>query len=554
MLRLLAIPAALLVLLAAAIVWSGSATESRAEFTFVNRGDIITLDTNQMSYLQDMRIAYCVWEGLCAYEPATLDPIPGAASRYDLSPDKRTYTFHIRPEASWSNGDPVTSNDFLFAWRRMLESPSEYTYLHFYVKGAEDYMSDFAANKNPDYKTVGVEALDSKTLRVTLNDPVPFFPDIAAFPPFMPLHRPSMEAFKERDEKTGRERYNAKFTRPPNLVGNGPFILKKWDFKRRLRLEKNPTYWDAKNVRTNSIEMAVVEDSLTQMLRYESGMVDWVSAVPTEVAAELRQKGRTDLKNFPAFGTTYLSMMIRPKLNNGQDNPLADIRIRYALAMSIEKKQITSTITRMDEPITNAFIPPNSFPGYNTPKGIDYNPTRAKQLLAEAGYPSGGTLPGVTYLYRSDIPTSKELAQNLSRQWKQRLNLDIPLESAEGKVRRERVNNKDYTLCTSDWYGDYADPSTFTDKYRSNSDNNDSVWINKEFDRLIFEATKEPDEQKRLRLLEKAETLLLGEAPIVPLYNLTIQYLFRDNVKGINPNPRNMTMFKGVYVARAPRP
>src|SRR6185295_3220718 len=121
--------------------------------------------------------------------------------------------------------------------------------------------------------------------------------------------------------------------------------------------------------------------------------------------------------------------------------------------------------------------------GYNSPKGIDYNPTRAKQLLAEAGYPNGGTLPGVTYLYRSDVPSSKELAQNLSRQWKQRLNLDIPLESAEGKVRRERVNNKDYTLCTSDWYGDYNDPSTFTDKYRSNSDNNDSVWINKEFDR-----------------------------------------------------------------------
>src|SRR5438552_8487238 len=159
MLRLLSSPLALLLLLVAAMAWSGSTAEKRADFVFVNRGDIITLDTNQMSYLQDMRIAYGIWEGLYVYHPETLEPIPGCATA-DVSPDKRVYTFHIRPQAKWSNGDPVTADDFIFAWRRMLESPGEYTYLHFYIKGAQAYMTKFAAGEPADFSSVGIESPD----------------------------------------------------------------------------------------------------------------------------------------------------------------------------------------------------------------------------------------------------------------------------------------------------------------------------------------------------------------------------------------------------------
>jgi oligopeptide transport system substrate-binding protein len=553
MLRLLSIPLALLILLAGAMAWSGSATSHRADFVFINRGDIITLDPNQMSYLQDMRMAYAMWEGLYTYEPITLEPIPGVASSADVSNDKRVYTFHLRPEAKWSNGDPVTTADFVFAWRRMLESPGEYTYLFYYIKGAEEYVTAYAKGETPDFATVGVEAVDKHTLRVTLNDPVPFFLDICAFPPFLPLHKPSMERFAQRDATTGRVRYDQKFTRPPFVVTNGPFTLRRWDFKRGLYLEKNEHYWDAASVRSKSIEMVVVEDALSQLLRYESGSVDWVASVPTEVAAELKTKGRTDLRNFSGFGTTYLSFMVRPKLNSGQANPLSDIRVRLAMGMVIDKQSIVETISRMGEIPARTFVPPKIFPGYEAQQGIGYDVERAKRLLAEAGYPNGGALPGVSYLFRSDLPSAKELAQNLTRQWKQKLNLDIPLESAELKVRRQRINDRDYTICSADWIGDYGDPSTFTDKYRSNSENNDSVWISKEYDRLVFEATKEADEQKRLRLLENAEKILLEEAPIFPLYYLTNQYLFRDEVKGVNTNPRNMTMFKGVYVERESR-
>jgi oligopeptide transport system substrate-binding protein len=556
MLRLLSIPLALLILLAGAMAWSGSATTSRADFTFVIASDILTLDTNQMSYLQDMRLAYSIWEGLYVYDGMTLEPVPGVAKSVDISPDKRVYTFHFRDDSKWSNGDPVTTRDFVFAWRRMLESPGEYTYLHYYIKGAEPYLKAYAEfvgdpkNKpRPDFASVGIEAIDAKTLRVTLDNPVTFFLELMAFPPFMPLHEPSMKPFAQVDPITGHTTYDGKFTRP-GVVGNGPYRLTAWDFKRRVWLEKSETYWDRANVKTRSIEMLVVEDPLGEFMRYESGDVDWIPTVPSEMAPELRIKGRKDLRIFDGFGSVYINVMIRPKFNDGRDNPLADIRVRQALAMAIDKNPIVQNITRMGEKPATNYIPPDIFPGFNVDPGIAFNPKRARELLAEAGFSGRRELPGVTYMFRSGNPTAAATAQNIANQWKANLGLEVPLEQMESKIARQRINEKGYSLATGNWIGDYQDPSTFTDKYLSTSANNDSAWINKEFDSLCAAATKEADPQKRYRLLERANRLIDTELPVIPLYTISNQYLFRDNVHGINTSPRNMTMFKGVWVDR----
>jgi oligopeptide transport system substrate-binding protein len=556
--RLLIIPLALIVLLAGAMAWSGGGGVAKpADFRFIPRGDVITLDPNQMSYLQDIRIAYSIWEGLYSPQPQTLEAVPGVASSVDVNENKTVYIFHLRPEARWSNGDPVTTKDFVFAWRRMLETPGEYSYLFYYIKGAEQYLKDFAAfvaepnvKPKPDFKTVGIEALDDHTLRVSLNNPVTFMLDLVAFSPFLPLHEGSMERFKEVDARTGVVRYNQRFTRPPNLVTNGPYKLVAWEFKRRLRLEASDTYWDKASVKSKSIESYVVDDALTQLMRYESGNVDWVSEVPTEIAAELIQKGRKDLKSFDGYGTMFLSIMVRPKLRNGQPNPLADLRVRQALAMSIDRKQIVETITRMGERPSTTYIPDNLFDGWRAPKGYEFDPQRARQLLADAGYPNGGTLPGVTYVFRTETAISRDLAQNFVAQWKRNLNLDIPIEGQERKILRQRLNDKDYTISLANWFGDYPDPSTFTDKYKSTSENNDSGWVNPRYDDLLEQANREADQAKRLRIFEQAEQILLDEAPIVPLYVITNQFLFRDNVKGINLSPRNMTLLKAVEVVR----
>src|SRR2546423_2042433 len=194
--RLLLIPIAMFLLLAGAMWLSGGGTEQRPEFAFINRGDIFTLDLNQMSYMQDFRLTYGIREGLYGVEPTTLAPIPAGATGYDLSKDKRIWTFHLRPESKWSNGDPVTAHDFVFSWRRMLEEPGEYTYLFHYLRNAEEYEKSYGSGEPIDVASVGVEAVDNLTLRVTLTNPVPYLLELAAFPPFYPRHERSMAEFR----------------------------------------------------------------------------------------------------------------------------------------------------------------------------------------------------------------------------------------------------------------------------------------------------------------------------------------------------------------------
>src|SRR5436853_963409 len=173
MIRLAVIPVALLLLVVAAIAWSGGGTQERADFAFINRGDINTLDLNRMSYMQDFRLTYGIREGLYELEPDTFKPIPAGATSYDLSDDKKTWTFHLRKECKWSNGDPVTARDYVFSWRRMLEEPGEYTYLFGYFKNAMEYKKSYAAGDPIDFKTVGIQAPDEHTFKVTLDNPVP---------------------------------------------------------------------------------------------------------------------------------------------------------------------------------------------------------------------------------------------------------------------------------------------------------------------------------------------------------------------------------------------
>jgi oligopeptide transport system substrate-binding protein len=653
--RLLLIPIALLVMLLGAMAWSGGGVERRAEFAFINRGDIYTLDLNQMSYMQDFRLTYGIREGLYSPDPVTLRPVPAGAVGYDLSEDKRVWTFHLRKEAKWSNGDPVTAGDYVFSWRRMLEEPGEYTYLFFYVRGAEEYsrqlqvyysfadqlakydkdplayakeqgaydeaVAEFEKanpkpkggadpawdakrkaldaelvrklkprNERPDFAKVGIEAVNDLTFRVSLRNPVTYLLELAAFPPFYPRHARSMERFKfVQNEATGQYTYENVYTRPPHVVTNGPFNLTRWDFKRRLILEKSPTYWDRANVRSESIEMVVSDNPLSQFLMYESGKVDWMSEVDGDLAAELKEKKRADLKSSPAFGTAFLTFICTPKLPDnvakqvGSDqNPLADVRVRQALAMAIDKRFIVENVTRMDELPARSYVPPDgTLEGYTWPAGSDksrmdykafqallrsengltgpgpglrYDTARAKQLLAEAGYPEGKGFPKLPIIYGTNSPVRQKITQVLKNQWKEALNVDVDIQGLEGKNFRDKVSNKEYAIAPVAWYGDYPDASTFTDKYLSNSKQNDSAYINPRYDELVAMAAKEGDAAKRLAMLSEAENFLNVEAPIVPLYHYVNTSLNKPNVFGCDPNPRMVTIFKAVRVDRGKGP
>ena len=558
MIRLLTIPVILAGLAAGAVYWSNDAGgRQRADFAFVNRGDNKCLDPNNMSWMQDIRIAYGLWEGLYTLDPVTLKPVLGTADWAKVDSTGTVWTLHIRADARWSNGYPVKAGDFLFAWRRFLETPGEYTYLHFYIRGAKEYSSEFAdwvaskqngnAGQPPDFSQVGEKALDDQTLVVTTTDPVPFFPALLAFSPFFPMHEASMHDFLEHDGL----HYDQHFTRPPYLVTNGPYRLAEWSFKRRLRMIASDYYWNRASVRSKVIDQVYADDGLAALRAYDRGEADWISDLDPDMAAEMLVRGgRDDLHIFPAFGTYFYSINCLPSLPDGRKNPMADVRVRQALSMAIDREPIVRNVGRIGQPPSLTFIPPHVFEGYVSPAGLAFDPERARKLLADAGFPNGRGFPNLTILYNSDMAYHADIAQIIRRQWLDNLNIQMDLEGVEIKVFGQMLLTQQYDVARASWYGDYADPTTFTDKYKSDSDDNDSKWNSPEYDRLCAEAQKETNQPRRLALLSRAENVLLNDAPIIPLYTYVNAYLFRPEVKGLPLAANAMLMFNSVQVEK----
>ena len=326
MFRLAIIPVALLALVGGSIVWSNTGQGPPADFSFINRGENKTLDLGVMSWDVDIRLAYQLWEGLYTPDPVTFKPIPGSADRIDISDDRTVYTFHIRDNAKWCNGDDLKAGDFVFGWKRMLQMPGEYTYLLFYIKGAKEYQDAYADWKRqiddgkkllpPDFdKMVGARALDARMLRVTLAHPVPYFDSICAFPCYFPQYEPGMRAFAQWD-KTGTyiAGYDQAFTRPPHLIGNGPYRLAEWSFKRRLRMIASDYYWNRAKTQSRIVDQLFADDALAQFRAYESGYTDWLPDVDGDMSADLIGRNRPDVKVFPAFGTYFYDFNCREKL------------------------------------------------------------------------------------------------------------------------------------------------------------------------------------------------------------------------------------------------
>jgi oligopeptide transport system substrate-binding protein len=560
MLRILLIPALLIALLAAAMVWSGQGKQSRADFAYVNRGDNMTLDLNDMSYQQDIRTANALWEGLYRLSPLHPEPIYGAADSVTLSPDHRVYTIHIRQNARWSNGDPVVADDFLFAWRRMLESPKEYTYLHFYIKGAKAYEEAFekydAADlkhkpAKPDFSTVGEKKIDDHTLEVTLTDPVPYFPSILAFVPFYPMNEASMKDFREVSPSTGTVSYKAEFTQSPHLVTNGPYRLEEWNFKQKLRMVGNEFYWNKDSVKSKVIDQIVADDPLAAYRLYQQGDVDWIASVGPEIAGSLLENPkRTDMKVFTGFGTVFYEVNCEDKLPDGRENPLRDPRVRVALAMAIDKTPLVRDVNKVHPPIATTYVPIGAFANYHSPPGIELNPDGARRLLADAGYPDGKGFPAISVLYSTNDPMNADMATVIRRQWSEVLKINVDGRGEEANQYRHDLHNHVFAISQAAWGGDYNDPSTFSDKYLSTSENNSADWKDAKYDKLCADAAVEADPTRRFNLLSQAEDRLLSEAPIIPLFTQVNAYLLKPDVHGLPLNPQQIQMFDLIQVER----
>jgi oligopeptide transport system substrate-binding protein len=466
----------------------------------VNGKEPESLDPAIMTAQADIRIGLALFEGLTRNDPVTAETTPGLAERWDVSPDRRTYVFHLRADARWSTGEPITAFDFDYSWRRVLaaETGCDYAGVLFYVKHAEA----LASGTLPAGERVGFRALDERRFEVELVDPTPFFLDICTLPALAALPRQSIEKHGDR------------WLLVPPVPTSGAYALVDWRLNDRVKLRRNPHYWDAASVALERIDLLSVANPNTALNLYQSGAADitWdKEMVPTELLDALR--GRPDFHAFDYFGTYFIRF-------NTTRAPLADPRVRQAFALAIDKARIVSRITRGGEKPAHHHVPPG-LPGYRSPDGLGHDPDRARRLLAEAGFPQGRGFPRIEYLVDTHRDQQK-IAVELQEMWRRELGVPVDLRALEYKTFLPAQSRLEYDLCRSSWIGDYNDPNTFLDMFLSGNPNNRTGWRNARYDALLQRANAATDPARRAQLLREVERILVEEeVPIAPLYFYT---------------------------------
>ncbi|MDX9911302.1 MAG: peptide ABC transporter substrate-binding protein [Phycisphaerales bacterium] len=579
--------------------------EERADLVFINGNDVTTLDVTRMSWIPDMRAADLLFEGLVRNDVLStgFDVIPAAAESWTISDDRTRYTFTLRADAKWSNGEPVRAADFVYAWRRGMlpDTVADYAAWFLLVRGGQaffdwrtsaldQYAARPASERTQDAadalwaetlqrfdESVGLRARDDRTLEITLERPVPYFLDLIALPVFCPVYPALVSRYEIPAADTGRLELRQGWTKPPEIVGNGPMKLTRWRFKRDLRFEKNEHYWGRDTITLDTILMLSTEDPNAQVLAMNSGTADWLSDVTppyrgdmlaerrafhAEHAAEyerlvaeglpqyevdrlLPPDPRKHVQSVTVFGTYFWNFNCKPELPDGRENPFHDARVRRAFAMAIDKRSITEDIRRLGEQVATTLTPPGSIGGYQTPAGVAFDPAGARALLAEAGYgpdAKGGAreFPVIVELAFNKDSGHDLVAQAIARNWQEHLGVKTRLVQKELKVYREDLKNANYMTSRAGWYGDYGDPTTFLDLSYSTDGNNDRKFASPEIDRLLDAARAELDPDARTRILEEVERILMDEElPMVPIFHYAQLYMFDpERVTGVSAHAR----------------
>ncbi|WP_436374498.1 peptide ABC transporter substrate-binding protein [Cytobacillus sp. BC1816] len=444
------------------------------------------------------------------------EPEAAIAEKWDISEDGKTYTFHIREDAKWSNGDPVTAGDFEFAWKRLLnpDTGSSAAFLGYFIEGGEAYN-----NGEGSADDVKVKAVDDKTFEVTLVSPQAYFLSVITNPAFFPIN-----------EKVATE--NPKwFAEAESFVGNGPFNLTEWEHDSHFVMEKNDQYWDAETVKLDKIHWAIIDDTNTEYQMYQSGELD-VSDVPSELSEQLLGEAKVEDQAGDYFYRFNVNM-----------EPFQNLNIRKAFAMAVDQQQIVDFVTKNGEKPAYGFV---SY-GFADPSGKDFrevsgdlvktNAEEAKALLEkgmeEEGYDK---LPEVTLTYSTD-DTHKKIAEALQQMFKENLGVEVKLANMEWNVFAEEQKALKFQLSRSSFLADYADPINFLENFQTGHSMNRTGWSNEKYDQLIKDAKNEADEAKRFELMYEAEKILFEEMPIIPIHFYNQVYLYNDAVSGIVRHP-----------------
>lgn len=468
----------------------------RADLVFINGAEPETLDPGIITGQPEGRVVNALFEGLCAYD-AEGRAVPGVAESWEISPDGRLYTFHIRPDAKWSDGRSLVAGDFVSSWKRTLTpaTGAQYNYMLFPIKNAGAY----AEGKITDFGEVGVKAPDPRTLLVELENPTPYFLELCAFPTLQPVRVDLIE------------RVGDDWVKPGHILGNGAYVLESWRINDKIRVKKNPYYWNRDKVSLETVDILPISDANVAFNYYASGLADLVmdkGLAPPALLDELRTKPW--FHSAPFLGIYFLRY-------NCERGPFKEERVRRAFSLAVDKKRIVEKITRAGELPAPGFVPPG-IPNYEGTAGLPFDPSAAKKLLAEAGFPEGRGFPLVNYLY-SKSELNEAIAVELQSMWRDTLGVHVNLVRQEWKVYLNSLSLLDYDIARSSWVGDYPDPNTFLDMFLSGGGNNRTGWSSPDYDRLINNASREVNPGKRFEILRQAEDLLVQQAvPIAPIY------------------------------------
>lgn len=445
--------------------------------------------------------------------------VGGMAKGHTVTDDGITYTFELRDDVKWSNGDPVTAYDFEFAWKRVLDAElgSTYAYQLYYLKNGEAYNTGQASADE-----VGVKALDDLTLEVVLEKPAHYFVELTAFYTLFPVNKAVVEANPDWAND------------PSTFVSNGAFKLTEWNHKANILVSKNENYYNAAEVKLDGINFEILEDMNTAWQKYQANEFDFLYPLPQTVVADLQTKGDPELVIGEDLGIYYYNF-------NTDKKPFTNPKVRKALAMAVDRQRITDQVSQGDEIPAYGIVPP----GIPDENGDDFQVTQgpyftedveaAKALLAEGLAEEGMTVADIqpTILYNTS-ESHKKIAQVVQDMWRNNLGIEVELENVEFQVKLDREKAGDYEVSRAGWISDYIDPMSFVDLFVSDGPYNDSNFSSEKYDELIKTAKSTSDQKVRFDAMREAEALFMEQMPVMPIYFYTKPYAQKAHLTNVN--------------------
>ncbi len=485
-----------------------------------NGGEPQTLDPHIATGNPERKILGELLEGLVNFDPSNLEVFqPGVAESWESNEGLTLWTFHLREDARFSNGDPVTAQDFIYSWSRFLspELGAQDSSYFYHIRNSEAYN----LGQIDDFSQVGVSAPDDYTLVVELSRPDPTFLYLVSGPTLAPLSQRAIEA-----HGSSTDRQNP-WTTVENFVGNGPFVMTDWRTNQVLEMRKSENYWNADAVALNGARWYPIENLNTEENLFLDGRLHVTGSIPPDRVPVYIEEDLATLVREPAL-RPYFYMM------NVAKPPLDDVRVRQALSYAIDRELLVDRVTRGGETAATGYMPPG-YPGYETAEVLDYDLDRARELLAEAGYPNGEGFPHFEILINTSESHSK-IAQAIQEMWRTGLGIDVGIYNQEWRVYLDAILGSNFDMVRASLV---QGPDQFgaLEAFRTGGSRNLGNWDNTDFNRLIRSAETEGDLDRRTELLQDAEAVMLQDLPVIPLFWAKNNFLRDTRVQGWTPNP-----------------